>query len=87
MTVIRNTHTPKVEAIFQRVKGVEKVVSGYMGGSVVNPTYEQVCTGKTGHAEVVQITYKSSEVSFKEILDVFWGCHDPTTLNRQGTVY
>nr|CAG4713851.1 unnamed protein product [Naegleria fowleri] len=74
----------KVEAIFQRVKGVEKVVSGYMGGHIPNPTYERVCNGNTGHAEVIQITFKPSDVSFKELLDVFWKCHDPTQLNRQG---
>ena len=73
-----------MEAIFQRVRGVEKVVSGYMGGHVTNPTYNQVCSGKSGHAEVVQITFQPSELSYKELLNVFWQCHDPTTLNRQG---
>ncbi|KAG2393507.1 hypothetical protein C9374_007038 [Naegleria lovaniensis] len=73
-----------LEAIFQRVKGVEKVVSGYMGGQIAKPTYEQVCKGNTGHAEVIQITFKPSDVSYKELLDVFWKCHDPTQLNRQG---
>ena len=73
-----------VEAVFQRLKGVEKVESGYMGGQVDNPTYEQVCSGKTGHAEVIQITYDESQVSFDVLLQVFWKTHDPTTLNRQG---
>ena len=73
-----------VEAVFQRLKGVEKVASGYMGGQVDNPTYEQVCSGKTGHAEVIQITYDESQVSFDVLLQVFWKTHDPTTLNRQG---
>ncbi len=72
------------EAIFQRLEGVEKVVSGYAGGEVKNPTYEQVCSGNTGHAEVLQITYEPSEISFEELLEVFWATHDPTTLNRQG---
>jgi len=71
-------------AIFQRLEGVEKVVSGYSGGHVKNPTYEQVCTGITGHAEVVQITYDPSKVSYDELLEVFWKTHDPTTKNRQG---
>lgn len=73
-----------VEAIFQRVKGVEKIESGYSGGSVKNPTYEQVCTGKTGHAEVIRIEYDESIVSFETLLEVFWHTHDPTTLNQQG---
>jgi len=72
------------EAVFQRLKGVESVVSGYSGGRVENPTYKQVCQGTTGHAEVVQITYDPSIISFKELLEVFWKLHDPTTLNRQG---
>lgn len=72
------------EAIFQQVKGVEKVTSGYMGGHVKNPTYKQVCTGTTGHAEVLQILYDSSTVNYDELLEVFWKTHDPTTLNRQG---
>ncbi len=72
------------EAIFQRMKGVEKVISGYSGGSVPNPTYEEVCTGTTGHAECCQVIYDSSVVSFDELLAVFWKTHDPTTLNRQG---
>ncbi len=73
-----------VEAVFQRIDGVEKVVSGYSGGHVPNPTYEQVCEGTTGHAEVVQVTFDPQKISFAEILDVFWHAHNPTTLNRQG---
>lgn len=73
-----------VEAVFQSLKGVEKVISGYSGGQVVNPSYRQVCTGTTGHAEVCQISYDPSEISFEELLEVFWSTHDPTTLNRQG---
>jgi methionine-S-sulfoxide reductase len=73
-----------IEGIFQLVKGIEKVVSGYSGGEVANPTYEAVCTGKTGHAEVVEITYNSKVISLTEILDIFFHLHDPTTLNRQG---
>lgn len=72
------------EAIFQRLKGVEKVVSGYSGGKVKNPTYKEVCSGLTGHAEVIQITYDPAVLSFEELLEVFWKTHDPTTLNRQG---
>ena len=72
------------EAVFQRLKGVEKVVSGYSGGHVENPTYEQVCGKKTGHAEVIQIAYDPQVISFKGLLEVFWKTHDPTTLNRQG---
>lgn len=72
------------EAIFSELKGVQKVVSGYSGGKVANPTYEQVCTGKTGHAECTQITYDPAQISFAELLEVFWMTHDPTTLNRQG---
>ncbi len=73
-----------VEAAFQRIKGVESVVSGYMGGSKEDPTYKEVCTGLTGHAEVVQVTYNPDKVSFAELLQVFFVVHDPTTLNRQG---
>lgn len=73
-----------VEAVFQSLKGVESVVSGYAGGNVAFPLYEQVCLGTTGHAEVVQITFDPEEISFEEILDVFWHTHDPTTRNRQG---
>lgn len=73
-----------LEAVFEQLKGVEKVVSGYMGGQTENPSYEAVCTGQTGHAEVVQITYDESVISFSDLLDVFFTIHDPTTLNRQG---
>lgn len=73
-----------VEAVYQRVDGVKTVVSGYAGGQVVNPTYEAVCTGRTGHAEVCQITFDPAVVSFDEMLLVFFKTHDPTTLNKQG---
>lgn len=73
-----------VEAVFQDLKGVYKVESGYTGGTVKNPSYKEVCNGTTGHAEVVQIKYNPSEISFEELLEVFWEVHDPTTLNRQG---
>ncbi|WP_139922093.1 peptide-methionine (S)-S-oxide reductase MsrA [Hymenobacter sp. DG01] len=73
-----------VEAVFQDLNGVEKVVSGYSGGRIANPTYKEVCSGLTGHAEVAQITYDPSKISFAELLEVFWKTHDPTTLNRQG---
>jgi peptide-methionine (S)-S-oxide reductase len=73
-----------LEAVFDDMKGIESVESGYMGGQVSNPTYEQVCGGSTGHAEVVQVTYDPGVVSFKEILQVFFVIHDPTTRNRQG---
>ncbi|TXK51342.1 peptide-methionine (S)-S-oxide reductase MsrA [Pontibacter qinzhouensis] len=72
------------EAVFQQLEGVEKVESGYAGGHVENPTYKQVCTATTGHAEVLQITYDPQKISFEELLEVFWETHDPTTLNRQG---
>ena len=72
------------EAIFNELKGVQKVVSGYSGGKVPNPTYEQVCTGQTGYAECTQITYNPEQVTFADLLEVFWMTHDPTTLNRQG---
>ncbi|GAA4461703.1 peptide-methionine (S)-S-oxide reductase MsrA [Novipirellula rosea] len=72
------------EAVFQRLAGVEQVMSGYSGGDVDNPTYKQVCTGTTGHAEVIQIKFDPSVISFDELLEVFWKTHDPTTLNRQG---
>ena len=72
------------EAIFYQLKGVQKVVSGYSGGKVAHPTYEQVCTGMTGHAECTQITYDPQQVTFEDLLEVFWMTHDPTTLNRQG---
>ena len=73
-----------LEAVYQQLKGVQKVVSGYAGGHDPNPTYRAVCNGTTGHAEVVQITYDPAVVTFKDILDVFFTIHDPTTLNRQG---
>jgi peptide-methionine (S)-S-oxide reductase len=73
-----------VEAIFQELKGVDRVISGYSGGKVKNPSYREVSSGKTGHAEVCQIYYNPEIISFSEILDVFWRTHDPTTLNRQG---
>jgi len=72
------------EAIFEKLNGVESVISGYSGGTTVNPTYKEVTTGKTGHAEVTQILYDPNIISFKELLEVFWQTHDPTTLNRQG---
>ncbi len=72
------------EAIFQQLKGVLKVTSGYSGGHVENPTYDEVCEKKTGHAEVVQVVYDPSIISYDELLKVFWQTHDPTTLNRQG---
>jgi len=72
------------EAVFQQLKGVKKVTSGYSGGHVENPTYKEVCTGLTGHAECIQLLYDPKEVSFDELLQVFWQTHDPTTLNRQG---
>jgi peptide-methionine (S)-S-oxide reductase len=72
------------ETIFDNVDGVTKVIPGYMGGTKKNPTYEEVCTGLTGHAELVEITYDSNIVSFKKLLEIFFKTHDPTTLNRQG---
>lgn len=73
-----------LEAVYDQLRGVVSVESGYMGGKVDNPSYRAVCTGTTGHAEVVQITYNPAEVSFQDLLDVFFVIHDPTTLNRQG---
>ncbi len=73
-----------MEAVFSLLKGVEKVESGYSGGELKNPTYEQVSTGRTGHAEVVQISFDPEIISFKELLEIFFSSHDPTTLNRQG---
>jgi len=73
-----------LEAVFQKLQGIVSVVSGYMGDTLAQPTYEQVCSGKTGHAEVVQLTFDPAEISFSEILEVFFAIHDPTTLNRQG---
>jgi peptide-methionine (S)-S-oxide reductase len=72
------------EAIFQNVDGVERVESGYMGGHVKNPTYKEVCSGLTGHAEVIQLTYNPQQVSYDELLEIFWKTHDPTTPNKQG---
>lgn len=73
-----------LEAVYQQLKGVQHVESGYTGGQVKNPTYEQVCNGDTGHAEVVKLTFDPAVISFREILEVFFTIHDPTTLNRQG---
>jgi len=73
-----------VEAAFERVRGVESVVSGYAGGRVEHPSYEQVCAGSTGHAEVVQVTYDPDEIAYRDLLDVFFTIHDPTTRDRQG---
>jgi len=73
-----------LEAVYDELKGVESVESGYMGGQKVDPTYEQVCNGNTGHAEVVQVKYDTDVVTFSDLLDVFFTIHDPTTLNRQG---
>ena len=72
------------QAIFERVKGVKSVYAGYSGGTTEDPNYEEVCTGRTGYAEVVQITFDPKEVSYDELLKIFWKTHDPTTLNRQG---
>lgn len=73
-----------LEAVYVELRGVEKVVSGYAGGHVVNPTYQQICGKRTGHAEVVQVAYDPDQVSYKELLEIFFTIHDPTTLNRQG---
>ena len=73
-----------VETIFEQLKGVQAVQSGYSGGTTIDPTYKEVCTGETGHAEVCQISYDPQMISFDDILEVFWNIHDPTTLNRQG---
>ena len=73
-----------VEAVFQRLKGVKSVVPGYTGGTKPNPTYEQVCSGSTGHAEAVQITFDPKKITYEELLDMFWQAHDPTQVNRQG---
>jgi len=73
-----------IEAVMERVEGVQSAVSGYMGGHVENPTYRQVVTGETGHAEVAEITFDPKAISLDEVLDIFWLMHDPTTLNRQG---
>jgi peptide-methionine (S)-S-oxide reductase len=73
-----------LDGVYAQMRGVESVMSGYMGGETADPTYEEVCTGRTGHAEVVQVTFDPSVVSYRELLDVFFLIHDPTTLNRQG---
>ena len=73
-----------LEAVYDQVIGVKDVVSGYTGGHVANPTYERVCSGKTGHAEAVQITFDPEQISYRELLEIFFSIHDPTTLNRQG---
>ena len=73
-----------IEAVYNRLGGVKSAISGYAGGARANPTYENVCSGATGHAEVVEITYDPEIISFNDILDIFWTIHDPTTLNQQG---
>lgn len=73
-----------MDAAFEQVDGISRVVSGYAGGSIDNPTYEQVCSGRTGHAEVVQLTYDPETISYRDLLEIFFTMHDPTTLNRQG---
>lgn len=73
-----------LEAVFEEIAGVERVISGYTGGDTVDSTYEQVCSGKTGHAEAVQVSFNASRISYREILEIFFSIHDPTTLNRQG---
>ncbi|HMQ07089.1 MAG TPA: peptide-methionine (S)-S-oxide reductase MsrA [Saprospiraceae bacterium] len=72
------------EAVFQRVEGVIQVRPGYMGGSTTNPTYREICTGNTGHAEVIEIIFNPRKISYEQLLEIFWYAHDPTTLNRQG---
>lgn len=72
------------EAVYQNLKGVKAVESGYIGGGIANPTYEQVCSGSTGHAEAIRVTYDPSVISYGDLLDIFFATHDPTTLNRQG---
>ena len=74
-----------VEAAFRKIKGVTSTSVGYTGGSLDSPTYEDVCTGRTGHAEVVEVEYDPSQVSYDDLLEVFWDVHDPTTLNRHGS--
>ncbi len=73
-----------LEAVYEQLIGVESIVSGYTGGQIVNPSYEQVCSGRTGHAEAVQVTFDPQAISYKDVLGVFFAIHDPTTLNRQG---
>ncbi|MDA0239659.1 MAG: peptide-methionine (S)-S-oxide reductase MsrA [Proteobacteria bacterium] len=73
-----------IEAAFRRLDGVELAESGYAGGTTKDPTYEQVCSGQTGHTEVVEVTFDPSKISYEQLLDTFWDIHDPTTLNRQG---
>lgn len=73
-----------LEALFQRIKGIQSAIPGYAGGTIPNPTYEQVATGTTGHAETIQITFDPSVTPYRELLDIFWHTHNPTTLNRQG---
>ena len=73
-----------LEAVFEQLQGVERVISGYAGGSAPNPTYKQVCAGRTGHAEVVQVTFDPATLSYRDLLELFFAFHDPTTLNRQG---
>ncbi len=73
-----------IEAVFREVEGVENVISGYTGGTTVNPTYQQVCTDKSNHAEAVQVSFDAARISYREILKIFFSAHDPTTLNRQG---
>ena len=73
-----------IEAVLERIKGVKAVESGYMGGIIINPTYRQICTGATGHAEIVRVKFDPATLSFPRLLEVFWELHDPTTLNRQG---
>ena len=73
-----------VEAAFRQIQGVTSTAVGYLGGTLENPTYQDVCTGSTGHAEVVQVEYDPAQIAYEDLLDVFWKCHDPTTLNREG---
>jgi len=73
-----------IEAVFREVDGVESVISGYTGGTTVSPTYQQVCSDRTGHAEAIQVTFDPTKISYREILEIFFSVHDPTTLNRQG---
>ena len=72
------------EAVFQRLRGVKEVIPGYTGGSIKNPAYREICTGRTGHAEAIKITFDPKEIDYKTLLEVFFATHDPTTLNRQG---